>query len=182
MPNLVNKSLLADLKSDLESMGSCLVVQFDKLQPKQDIELRGKMRDVGVKYRVVRNRLAARAFEAINIDMKPALTGKCAVAVAEQEDAISAAKALRDFARQHRKSPPVKIIGGVLEGTSYVGDAAAQIAELPDRDTVRAMIASAISGPARSVAICVSGVASGLARCIQGRIDEGGEGGEEGAA
>jgi len=178
MPNLVNKILLDELKSEFESMGSCLVVQFDNLQPKQDLELRAKMREVGVKYRVVRNRLAARAFEAINLDLAPALTGKCAVAVAGQEDAISAAKALRDFAKEYRKAPPVKVVGGVLEGTVYVGDAAVAIAELPDRDTVRTMIASAIAGPARSVATCVSGLASGLARCIQARVDQG-EGGSD---
>ena len=172
MPNLVNQVLLKDLQSDFDSMGSCLVVAFDKLPPKQDIEIRGKMREAGVKYRVVRNRLAAKAFEAMNLDLSEALAGKCAVAIAEKEGAIAAAKALRDWGKKLKPSP-ITIVGGVIEGTTYTGATAAAIAELPDRDTVNTMIVTAISGPARSLATVVNAVGGGMARCIQAKIDKG---------
>ena len=65
MPNLVNNILLKELTSEFQKMGSCVVVSFNKLQPTQDIELRVKLRAAGVKYRVVRNRLALKAFESL---------------------------------------------------------------------------------------------------------------------
>jgi large subunit ribosomal protein L10 len=181
MPNLVNEILLADLQRDFSDMGSCLVVAFDKLQPTQDIELRGKFREAGVRYRVVRNRLATRAFAAMKLDLAAAFRGKCGVVIAEKEGAISAAKALRDYLKK-QKEPPVTIVGGVIEGTPYVGAAAATIADLPDRNTVNTMLASAVSAPARSLATVLHAVAGGLARCIQARIDKGGTAGEPGAA
>jgi len=171
MPNLVNEILLTDLRNEFQKMGSCVVVEFGKLRPAQDIEIRGKLREIGVRYRVVRNRLARRAFASLRLDMDESLGGRCAVAIASKEGAIQAAKVLRDWIRK-TKDAPIKIKGGVVEGTAYTGAAAEAIADLPDRNTVNAQIASAISGPARSLASLVSAVAGGLVRCIQARVDK----------
>lgn len=172
MPNLVNEILLADLKREFESMGSCVVLEFGKLQPQQDIEIRGKLREIGVKYRVVRSRLAAKAFESLRLDMDTALKGRCAVAIARKEGAIQVAKLLREWIKKTKDSP-LAIRGGIVEGTPYVGAAADSIADLPDRNTVNTQIVSAISGPARSLASLLSAVAGGMARCIQAKVDKG---------
>ncbi len=171
MPNLVNEILLAELERDFQQMGSCLVVAFDKLQPQQDLEIRGKLRETGVRYRVVRNRLAQKALSTLNLDLKTALVGKCGVAIAKKEGAIAAAKALREYIKKQKESP-IAIVGGVVEGSAFVGAAAAGIADLPDRNTVNTQIATAISGPARSLATILNAVAGGLARCIQARVDK----------
>lgn len=173
MPNLVNEILLSDLQREFKSMGSCVVVEFGKLQPQQDIEIRGKLREVGVRYRVVRSRLALKAFAGLNLDLSGALTGRCGVAIAQKEGAIQAAKILRDWIKK-TKDAPLTIRGGVVEGTAYSGAAASSIADLPDRHTVNTQIVSAISGPARSIASILNAVAGGLARCIQARVDKGG--------
>lgn len=175
MPNLVNEILLTDLERDFQAMGSCVVLTFDKLQPQQDIELRGVLRKAGVKYRVVRNRLAVKALAKLDLDLQRAFVGKCGVAIAQQEGAIAAAKALRDFVRKQKQSP-IELVGGVVEGTVYVGAEAAAIADLPDRHTVNSMLAQAVSGPARSLASVLNAVAGGMARCIQARIDKAAEG------
>jgi len=173
MPNLVNQILLADLQREFQQMGSCVVVEFGKLLPKQDIEIRAKLREAGVRYRVVRSRLAEKAFEGLRLDMGKALTGRCGVAIAQKEGAIHAAKILRDWIKK-TKDAPLEIKGGVVEGAAYVGAAASSIADLPDRHTVNTQIVTAISGPARSLATLVSAVAGGLARCIQAKVDKGG--------
>ncbi|HEX5051545.1 MAG TPA: 50S ribosomal protein L10 [Planctomycetota bacterium] len=170
MPNLVNEILLADLQREFKNMGSCVVVEFGKLLPKQDIEIRDQLRAAGVRYRVVRSRLAKKAFASIELDLDEAMRGRCGIAIAPKEGAIQAAKILRDWIKK-TKDAPLAIKGGVVEGTAYNGAAAAAIADLPDRDTVNTMIVSAISGPARSIATLVSAVAGGLARCIQAKID-----------
>ncbi len=170
MPNLVNEILLADLQREFQKMGSCVVVEFGKLLPQQDLDLRGKLRAAGVRYRVVRTRLASRAFAGLKLDLGDAVRGRCGVALAEKEGAIQAAKILREWIKK-TKDAPISIKGGVVEGTAYSGAAADAIADLPDRPTVQTMIASALSGPARSLASLVSAVAGGMARCIQARVD-----------
>lgn len=177
MPSLINEILLADLQREFQNMGSCVVVEFGKLLPQQDIEIRGKLRAAGVRYRVVRSRLAERAFAGLKLDLSSALTGRCGIAIAEKEGAIQAAKLLREWIKK-TKDAPISIKGGVVEGAAFTGAAAESIADLPDRNTVNTQIVSAISGPARSIASLVSAVAGGLARCIQAKVDaQGGAGG-----
>lgn len=170
MPNLVNQILLSELQREFQSMGSCVVVEFGKLLPKHDIEIRGKLRAAGIRYRVVRSRLASRAFAGLKLDLSTALKGRCGIAIAQKEGAIQAAKILREWIKK-TKDAPLTIKGGVVEGAAYVGAAAGSIADLPDRNTVNTQIVSAMSGPARSLASLVSAVAGGLARCIQAKVD-----------
>jgi len=176
MPNIVNEILLADLTREFHSMGSCVVVEFGKLQPQHDREIRGQLRAAGIRYRVVRSRLASRAFAELKLDLDQALTGRCGIAIAQKEGAIQAAKILRDWIKK-TKDAPLSIKGGVVEGAAYVGAAAQSIADLPDRGTVNTQIVSAMSGPARSLASLVSAVAGGMARCIQAKVDAQGTGG-----
>ena len=173
MPNIVNKALLAAMEKDFQEMGSCVVVEHGAVKPKQDIEIRTQLRAAGVRYRLVRTRLARRALQSMDIDFGGALSGRCGIAIADKEGAIAAAKLLRDWIKK-TKDAPIVIRGGIVEGTIYAGETADELAELPDRETVNTMIVSAISGPARSLAAGVSAVPAGMARCIQARSDQGG--------
>lgn len=180
MPNIVNEMLYSELEQDFRDMGSCIVLSFDKLTVAQDEGLRKELRDAGVHYKVVKNRLATRALQSVaSLDLTEAFQGKCGVVVAPEEKAISAAKIVREVMKTHRKAPPVRVTGGVIEGEAIVGAQAEFIADMPDRPTVNTQIATAISGPARSLATVVNAVGAGLARCIQAKIDKaaGAEGG-----
>lgn len=173
MPNLINTILVDELEQAVRSMGSCLVISFDKMTAAQAEGIRVKFRDQGMRLRVVRNRLAVRAFRAAGIELDPALKGKCGIVFADEERAITAARLLRDTVVQAKlKESPFTVAGGVIEGQAITGHLAASIADMPDRHTVRGQIATAILGPARMLATCVQGVAGGLARVIQARIDK----------
>ena len=115
MPNLVNKILLDDLKTKFTEMGSCLVVSFDTLTVAQANDIRNQFRGAGFRYLVVKNRLACQALSAMGFEMREAFEGKCGVAFAEEEGAISAAKLVREFNRPFRKSPPLRVTGAVIE-------------------------------------------------------------------
>jgi large subunit ribosomal protein L10 len=175
MPNVVNEILLSDLQREFRSMGSCVVVEFGKLLPRHDIEIRGRLRAVGVRYRVVRGRLAKRAFADLNLDLGTVLKGRCGIAIAQKEGAIQAAKILREGIKK-TKDAPLRIKGGVVEGSAYSGAAADSIADLPDRNTVNTQIVTALLGPARMLATLVSAVPGGLARCVQAKLDAAGGG------
>jgi large subunit ribosomal protein L10 len=171
MPNLVTEILLNDLKREFAGMGSCVVLGFDKLQPKDDLEIRKALRSAGIRYRVVKNRLASRAFAEMELDMDAALQGKCGIAMAPKEGAIKAARLLREVLKKHKESP-VRVLGGVIEGEAITGAQAAGIADMPDRDTVNTQLVTALSGPARSLATAVNALAGGLARCLKARLDK----------
>lgn len=177
MPNIVNQILMSELQEDLKDMGSCIVLNFDKLTVALTEDIRNQLREAGVQYKVVKNRLAIKAFADMGLDLSAAFSGKCGVVTAEEEKAISAAKIVKDFATKARKAlkvkqPPLVVTGGVIEGEAITGPAAANIADMPDKNTVRSMLLSAINGPARGLAGCLNGLPSGLARVLQARIDK----------
>ena len=174
MPSIVNEILSKELEEQFTRAGSCLVISFNKLTVKQASDLRNQFRESGVLYKVVKNRLATRAFQsALGLDMSEAFTGKCGVVLADEEKAISAAKLIRDSMRKLRaRVPPLVVTGAVIEGQAITGAAASTIADMPDRNTVNAMLASAISGPARALATVIGAVPSGIARALQAKIDK----------
>lgn len=173
MPNIVNEILYNELERDFREMGSCLVLQFDKLTVAQDESLRKELRGAGVDYKVVKNRLATQALKSVaSVDMGEAFRGKCGVVFAHEEKAISAAKIVREAMKVHKKDPPVRVVGGVIEGEAILGAQAEFIADMPDRTTVNTQLVTALAGPARMLATVVQAVSSGMARCVQAHVDK----------
>lgn len=176
MPNIVNDMLYQELERDLRDSGSFLFLNFDAMTVAQDQKIRTVLRDTGVRYRVVKNRLATQAMkDVLGVDIGRTLKGKCGVVFAPEEKAISAAKAVREELKTYKKNvpAPIQVLGGVIEGEPILGASAQTIADMPDRHTVNTQIATAISGPARKMAQMFAALPSGLARCIQQKIDGG---------
>ena len=73
MPSQVNQILLNDLQQEFQNMGSCVVLDVGAVNPTQDIEIRSQLRETGVRYRVVRSRLANKAFADMGLDMSEAM-------------------------------------------------------------------------------------------------------------
>ncbi|PIE23428.1 MAG: 50S ribosomal protein L10 [Planctomycetota bacterium] len=182
MPNIVGKLTLAEFDRGLESMGSCVVVRFDKMTVAQASDLRRRFLDNEIEMKVAKNRLMTKALADRGFQLNEKLTGKCGLVFAPEERAITAAKLVRDFQKEHREIE-INVLAGVVEGELIEGEDAKGIADMPDKDTVRSMLLSAIAGPSRMLATVISAVPSGLARCLQQHADgEGGEAGEGDAA
>jgi large subunit ribosomal protein L10 len=172
MANVINEFLVSELQGEIKKAGSCLLVGFQKMSVAQAEDIRREFRKAGLKYRVVKNRLASVAFAAHKLDVGKNLKGKCGVVFAPQERAIEAAKLLRDHYKKLKvKEPPLSVIGGVIEGEVIGKARAAAIVDMPDRKTVQAQLASVLAAPMRSLAVALSGVAGGVSRCIQARVD-----------
>ena len=172
MPNIVNEALMEEIERDVREMGSCLIVSFDKLTVAQVQDLRNQFREVGVKYRVIKNRLARKAFGAMDLDMSEAFVGKCGIVTAPGEGALTAARIIREAHRKLKNKPAI-VTGGVIEGETITGPAAAGIADMPDKDTVRGQLVGALAAVPRGLATCLqSAGGGGLARAMQARIDK----------
>ncbi|HMQ22316.1 MAG TPA: 50S ribosomal protein L10 [Planctomycetota bacterium] len=174
MPNIVNRLTVKEFAGEVEQMGSCIVIGFDKMTVAQAESLRGKFREVDVELRVLKNRLAVKVLEGAGFRM-PKLVGKCGIVFAPEERAITAAKLVRDFQVEH-KELALEVLAGIVEGEVIAGADAKMIADMPDKQTVRGQLAGLLMAPGRGLAVSLSGLGSGLARCLQQRAD--GEGGK----
>ena len=171
MPNLVNRMVVRDLTEELKDADAMVVVSFGGLTVAEAETLRGSLAAKGVRVRLVRNRLARIVLAERGIEFPPdVLSGNVAIAFGSSEAAIDAAKVFAD--KDVKKAGKVKVRGGLLEGDVLDAGSAASLADIPDRNTLRAQVLGVIAGPARSLATVLNAVPSAVARVVRARADE----------
>lgn len=171
MPNLVNQMVVRDLAEDLEKADGMVLVAFGGLTVAETEALRCSLAAKGVRVRMVRNRLARLVLAERGIEFPAGtLSGNVAIAFGDAEAAIDAAKVFSD--KDVKKAGKVKFRGGLVQGDVLDAGAAASLAEVPDRDTLRAQMLGVIAGPARSLVSVLNAVPSAVARVVQARADE----------
>ncbi|MFT7678346.1 MAG: large subunit ribosomal protein L10 [Planctomycetota bacterium] len=180
MPNLVNKMTIADLESALEGTEGMLLVSFGGLDMSLTEKIRADLAEKGAGFRMVRNKLAKRVLSGKGLEFDAnAFLGNTAIAYGNAEAVIGAAKVLTE--KEIKKTKLVAVKGGFLEGQTLDAAGATLLADVPDRDTVNAMLLGVISGPARGIACIINAVPASVARVIQAHADDA-DGGDSPAA
>ena len=166
MSKALKQMMADDLRADLEAADDVLVVGLLPMDASTNEELRNSLREVGGRLRVIHNRTAAHALGDDRKDLVRFFGGQTAVAVGGET--IPVAKALLDAS----KKKSVEVRGGIVEGEFLDAEGFRILAMSPDKPTLRGMIACAILGSGRGIAVSLSAVGGGLARCLQARIDQ----------
>lgn len=171
MPNLVNKMVVRELESVLEQAEGMLLVSYAGLSVAESEGLRNELAKHGVTLHMVRNSLARRVFAERGFEFSgDALTGNTAAAMGSIEGVIGAAKVFTT--PEVKKAGKVAIKGGLFEGRAIDAASANALADLPDRNTLRAQLLGAISGPARGLVMTLNGLPSGFARLLKARAEK----------
>lgn len=155
------KAIVASLAEKLENSVAGVVVDYSGTSVADDTVLRKELREAGVEYFVVKNRLLSRAIEGTALEgMNEALEGTTALAVSK-EDYVAAARILGKFAESHES---FKIKTGYLEGKVIDLETINSLAKLPSREVLLATVLSAFQAPMAS-----------FARAVQAIVDKDGE-------
>ncbi len=136
--NLTEKKQIAqDLHEKLEKSVVVIVTDYKGLDVKATTDLRRKLRDAEVEYRVVKNSLLVRASKETEAALlENHFTGPSAVAMS-YDDPVAPAKVLIDFAKENDK---LQIKGGVLNGKALGVDELKALADLPSREELLGML------------------------------------------
>ena len=157
---------IAEIATQIQESEAVYAVDYRGISVTQAAELRGRLRDADATFRIVKNTLTERAADKAGADgLKPLLAGPTALTFV-RGDAAVAAKALRDYARTTNDLLAFK--GGLLGSGSVDADQIRSIAALPSRDVLYGqlvgVVASPITGLARSLGALVGGLAIALRR------------------
>jgi large subunit ribosomal protein L10 len=138
--------LVAGLRERLDRAPVLYLTDFTGLDVKAMTKLRRSLRSSGAEYVVVKNRLAERVFaEAEDFpDISGSLEGPTGL-VFGYDDAVAAAKALSDFAKDHDQRPVFKL--GVLDRQILQPEQIDKMAKLPSRDVLLAQLAGVLEAP-----------------------------------
>ncbi len=182
MAKALKHMLASQLGEELKSSDAGLMVIDPGGMTVESVEaFRGDLREKagGARLRVIHNRTARVAINEQGYDgdvdgLGAALAGPSAV-VYGGDGPIPIAKVVRDWSKKHKA---LKVKGAVADGEILLEGDAQALADMPDLEQLKGMLAGLVIGAGRGMAVALSGVMGGLARCMQARIDEGGFTGE----
>lgn len=135
-----------ELHDKLESAKGIYLTDFTGLTVKKVTELRYRLRQAGVEYVVVKNTLAERALEGLDMPDSVADFFKGPTAVAfGNDDPVAPAKVLVDFAKENDNKPVMK--AAVVDNKAYTAAEVQRLAKLPGREQLLAELAGAFEAP-----------------------------------
>tara|TARA_B100000902_G_scaffold334891_1_gene334283 strand:- start:32 stop:550 length:519 start_codon:yes stop_codon:yes gene_type:complete len=138
------KNYIADMMSQFENSKAVMVTHYQGLTMPQLDELRAKMREKGIVFKITKNRITKIALEKTKCkDLSNLFTGPTAVAFGE--DAIMSARILSKFAKDNEN---LKLIGGIMDSEILDQAAVQNVANLPTLDEARANIIGILNAPA----------------------------------
>jgi len=150
------QQVVDDIVRRLESAQGFYLTDFTGLNVKSITDLRARLRKAGVEYVVVKNTLAKRALQGLDLpDIADFFTGPTGLVIG-REDAVTAAKILDEFAKEHDNRPTVKV--GIVERRSVSAEEIGRIAKLPPREQLLAELAGALQAPMAQFVFLMQGL------------------------
>jgi large subunit ribosomal protein L10 len=142
------QTYISEMTTQLDNSEAVIVAHYQGLTVKQLDELRSKMREHGIIFKITKNRITKLALEKTRCkELSNLFTGPTAVALSK--DAITSAKILTNFSKENKN---LKILGGIM-GNDILDVAGVQnVATLPTLDEARAKIVGILRSPAQKIA------------------------------
>ena len=138
---------IKEMTDQFDKSEAVIVAHYQGLTVKQLDELRKKMREHGIQFKITKNRITKIALkETPKKDLEKYFNGPTAAAISS--DPISTAKILTKFSKSNDK---LKIIAGFMDGKVLDEKEVSVIATLPSLEEARAKIVGILATPAQKL-------------------------------
>ena len=135
---------IKDMTSQFDNSEAVIVTHYQGLTMSQLDDLRDKMREHGIQFKITKNRITKLALEKTKCkDLSNLFSGPTAVAFGE--DAILSARILSKFAKDNEN---LKLIGGMMDNEILDQAGVLNVANLPTLDEARANIVGILNASA----------------------------------
>ena len=149
------KAVVETLTGKIKEATAVVFVDYKGITVAQDAELRTQFREAGVEYSVVKNTLTRFAAKENGYDFDEVLNGTTAMA-STTGDPIAPARIVCEFAKKNKL--PLKIKGGVVEGSVLSADQLNGFGELPSKNALVASVLGTFLAPISSLAFVLDQV------------------------
>ena len=161
----VKEQQVGQIAEKLRAAKVVVLTDYRGLNVAQLEDLRGRLRQSEVEYRVIKNTLARRAAEAAGVgELSEALTGPVAFAIG-YDDLSTPSRLLADFARTTRLT--LDITGGLVEGRLFGADDVRRLADLPPREVLLAQLLGTMQSPIASLLGAIASPAQQLLSVLE---------------
>jgi len=147
------KKIVEDLYEIFSKSKVLIVTDYKGLNVTIINELRRKLREADVEYRVVKNSLLVRASEDTDVSLiAESFKGPSAIAIS-YDDPVAPAKVLMQFAKDNAK---LEIKAAVMDGKALDLSAIKALSELPSQEVLLGRLLSVLNGIPSSLVIALS--------------------------
>ena len=153
------KQYISEMTTKFDSSESVIVTHYQGLTVSQLDDLRKRMREHGIIFKITKNRITKLALEKTKCkDISKLFNGPTAVAMSKA--AITSAKLLTKFSKENEN---LKILGGIMGSDILDVAGVKNVATLPTLDEARAKIVGILRSPAQKIASILLAPASKIA-------------------
>lgn len=164
MPTEAKRATVAELVEALSKSDRAIVSDYRGLNVTEIGAVRRSLRDKGITYTVVKNRLARIAADQVGRgDIASLLQGPSALALGASDE-VALARGMIEAIRPYRA---VAIRGAIIGGRLIDGDGVTRLSTLPSREQMLSAIAGGLAAPLATTA----GLFDAPLRQIAGLID-----------
>ena len=175
MPRPEKVQAVAEIKERLEHAQAVFLAEYAGLSVKQQQVLRRGLREGGAEFKVVKMTLARRAAAELELaELDELFLGPTGIAFADG-DPVSAAKALKEFAKENQA---LSIKGGLLGSEFLTPERISELADIESREVLLAKVAGLMQAPMANFAGLLSALPRNLASAIQQLVEKKEEAGD----
>jgi large subunit ribosomal protein L10 len=169
MPTEAKRAAVAELKEELSRSNATIVADYRGLTVSDLGAIRRSLREQGVSYRVVKNRLARiAAQEAGRGELGEMLDGPTGLAIGG-EDEVALARTFLDAVRPYR----TVVVRGALIGSQRIdSESVTRLSRLPAREILLAQLAGGMASPLAGLASLFAAPLRNLAYGLQQVADQ----------
>lgn len=176
-PRAEKVAVVDEVRERFEGASAALLTEYRGLNVAALADLRRALRDAGSEYKVYKNTLVRFAARDAGLELDELLTGPTAIAFVGQRpdgsdgDAVTVAKALRDFGRTN---PALVVKGGVMAGAPLSADQARALADIEPREVLLSRLAGGMAAPMQQFAGLLEALPRNFAYGLKALIDQAG--------
>lgn len=173
---LAKELMEKELERSLSEGSNIIIANYQGLSANDVNEFRQTMKKAESRFLVVKNRHCKRVLKRNELDaLTGMVSGECGLTFI-RGDVVQAAKAVLDFSKSHQ---PLVVRGGYIDGTAVDADKLKDLASLPSREVLLAMLLAGMKAPITGFVGVLSGVLRSLIYALNAIKDKKGEGGKE---
>lgn len=144
--NAEKKAVVKALKEKLSQTKGAVLTNYRGLTVAQDTQLRRRLREGGVEYKVVKNTMMRFAADELGLnDLDAVLEGPTAIAIS-YDDPVAPAKIISDFVKE-QKLQALEVKAGLVEGRVIDANGVKALASLPPREVLVAQVLAGMQSP-----------------------------------
>lgn len=162
MPTKEKIESVKEIRERLENNTLAIMTQYVGINVAQVTELRKKLREAGIQYKVYKNNLARIALREIGAESAADfMNGPTAWAFSN--DPVASAKILKDFSKEVSF---IQIVGGVMEGKVLTKEQVINLANLPPKEVLQAQVIGTIAAPLRNLVTVLNAIPTNLVNVL----------------